>query len=146
MHTDIGMHGCATAVTMRLARDLLTHDAETFRGCDFQDGGKERIVSSEIVEDTIQVIPFACKLMISEPHQLVDPAPAFLDLSLWYKHLKGALCPALVIDQCSIAFRERGSRERHIRAFCRRILQRIDRDQVLSAAQKVLHKLTIGSP
>src|SRR5688500_12289003 len=101
MHTDVGKHSCAPAVTMRLTRDFLVVDAKLRRWRGAQNGMKTGDFSGASGRDIFQVQPVIVSGTSSDCHDVMHPAPASLDIVLRYKYLTEARRPAFVIHQGS---------------------------------------------
>ena len=85
---DIGQHGCASAVAMRLTRDLRARHAEVGGWRRASNSGKLRQPGGERCDDVIQRLPRS------------QPAPAFLDRLGRQENLGRNAAPAL---RCSPA-------------------------------------------
>src|SRR3990167_623173 len=103
MHADIGAHGGATAVTMRLTGQLEALDAEGGVGRGFADARQQAVAGSNGSGHRIQLGPVE-RLALQGAVQRMQPAPAFANQDIAVviarlEHLEEALSTAFETDQ-----------------------------------------------
>ena len=123
---DIGQHGCAPAVAMRLTRDLRARHAVTGGWRRASNSGKLRQFGGECCDDVIQRAP--------RP----EPAPAFLYRRGRQENPEETLRSPLAAHQRAISFGEGGCRKNQF-GLCRGCgLQVVQNHHVLKACQKLV--------
>ena len=130
---DIRQHGGASAVAMRLTRDLRARHAEVGGGSRAGDSGELRQPGSERCDDVIQRLPRS------------QPAPAFLDRLGRQENLEETLRPPFAAHQSAISFGEGRHRQNQFRLCRGRRFQMVESHHVLKARQKLVHNRS-GKP
>ena len=94
----------------------------------------------------VQVQPGIILVTPGHGHNVLHPAPAFLDVTLGYEYLKEALCPAFVVHQCAVRLGESTRRQYHIGPRAGFMVDVVDDHDVLGGGKKPVDRRSVGAP
>src|SRR6185312_4437003 len=93
--------GGAPAVAVRLARNFLAVDAKTCGWCGARNGLQPGDLPGTRCRNMVQAHP-GIIIASGHGHDVLRPAPAFLDIALGDEYLEEALCPAFAVHQGAV--------------------------------------------